>query len=131
MRSGTLKGSGLGSKSFEGDQGITLSPRVEVGFDCPAEHRFFIVFSDEALLPTSWDCPQCGASALRADGVRAEAKDEKPVRTHWDMLRERRSVAELEELLSERLALLKAGTIGPNAYERIAMAGQRKTKQAR
>jgi hypothetical protein len=31
---------------------------------------------------------------------------ERPVRTHWDMLLERRSIADLEELLEERLALL-------------------------
>jgi hypothetical protein len=123
---GTLKATGLGSKSFEGDKGVALSPRSELGFDCPSGHRFFIVFSDEALLPTAWDCPKCGASAVRADGVQAEAKDVKPTRTHWDMLLERRSVAELEEILAERLALLKAGTIGPNAYERIAMAGKKK-----
>jgi len=125
MRSGTLKATGLGSKSFEGDQDVTLSPRSEIGFDCPAHHHFSIVFSDEAQLPTAWDCPRCGASALRADGVRGEAKDVKPTRTHWDMLRERRSVPELEEILSERLALLKSGAIGPNAYERIAMAGKK------
>ena len=129
MRSGTLKATGLGTKSFEGDEGVALSPRRELEFECPAHHRFSIVFSDEALLPTAWDCPTCWATALRCDGVRAEAKDEKPVRTHWDMLRERRSVAELEEILSERLALLKAGTIGPNAYERIAMAGGKKSSR--
>jgi hypothetical protein len=32
----------------------------------------------------------------------------KAPRTHWDMLLERRSRAELEELLQERLALLRA-----------------------
>ena len=30
-------------------------------------------------------------------------KATKPARTHWDMLRERRSIEELEELLAERL----------------------------
>ena len=30
------------------------------------------------------------------------------MRTHWDMLLERRSIPELEELLEERLALLRA-----------------------
>ena len=30
-----------------------------------------------------------------------------PPRSHWDMLLERRSVAELEELLNERLELLR------------------------
>jgi hypothetical protein len=31
----------------------------------------------------------------------------KPARTHWDMLLERRSIPELEELLEERLTLLR------------------------
>ena len=30
------------------------------------------------------------------------------MRTHWDMLLERRTIADLEELMSERLALLHA-----------------------
>ncbi len=126
MRSGTLKASNLGSKSFEGEEGVTLSPRQMLNFECSAHHHFSIVFSDEAKLPTSWDCPTCWAPAVRTDGVVAEPEDVKPVRTHWDMLRERRSVAELEELLAERLALIKAGKIGPNAYERIAMTGRRR-----
>jgi hypothetical protein len=33
---------------------------------------------------------------------------DKVARTHWDMLLERRSRAELEELLEERLAYLRA-----------------------
>jgi hypothetical protein len=126
MRSGTMRATGLGSKSLEGGKGVALSPRVRLGFDCPAHHRFSIVFSVEARLPTTWDCTTCGASAVRADGVQAEAKDVKPTRTHWDRLLERRSVAELEVLLSERLALLRSGVIGPNAYERIATAGKTK-----
>ncbi|WP_375433327.1 RNA polymerase-binding protein RbpA [uncultured Friedmanniella sp.] len=125
MRSGNVKASGLGSKSFENDQGVTLSPRRELAFDCPAHHRFSIVFSDEAPLPTTWECPTCWAAAVRSDGVQVEAREVKPTRTHWDMLLERRSLPELEEILSERLALLKSGAIGPNAYERIAMDGKR------
>ncbi len=40
-------------------------------------------------------------------------KAEKPARTHWDMLLERRSEKELEEILKERLELLRGGEIGP------------------
>ena len=43
----------------------------------------------------------------RVDGTLPEAKDEKPPRTHWDMLIERRSISDLEELLAERLELLR------------------------
>jgi hypothetical protein len=126
MRSRTLRATGLGSTSFENDSTVTLSPRQQLDFDCPAHHHFSIVFSTEAQLPTSWACPRCWASAVRSDGVQAEATQLKPALTHWDRLLERRSVAELEALLAERLALLEAGVIGPNAYERIAAAGKRK-----
>ena len=40
-------------------------------------------------------------------GDLSEPKKVKPVRTHWDMLRERRSIEELEELLKERLEFIK------------------------
>ena len=36
-----------------------------------------------------------------------EEKKEKPPRTHWDMLIERRSIPDLEDLLAERLELLR------------------------
>ena len=126
MGSRALRATGLGSTSFENDKAVTLSPRQQLDFDCPAPHHFSIVFSAEAQLPTSWACPTCWASAVRSDGVRAEAKELKPARSHWDRLLERRSVAELEVLLAERLALIKTGAIGPNVYERIATAGKRK-----
>ena len=34
-------------------------------------------------------------------------KKVKPPRSHWDMLRERRSIADLEQVLAERLALIR------------------------
>ena len=120
MRSHTMNATGLGSKSFENDRDVTLSPRLELDFDCPAHHHFSVTFSAEASLPPVWDCPTCWAPALRSDGVRAAAEPHKPIRTHWDMLRERRSIAELEEILAERLALLRAGVIGPDVHEVIA-----------
>ena len=63
-----------------------------------------------------------GAERLRH---RAEAKNEKPARTHWDMLLERRSEKELEDILKERLDLLRGGEIGP-AHLHRANAKKRK-----
>jgi hypothetical protein len=126
MRNRSVRASGLGTKSFEGETGVEFAPRRTLGFDCTVGHHFGIVFAEEADMPATWDCPRCGEPATRSDGFSAEAKDVKPVRTHWDMLRERRSLGELEDLLAERLSLLKAGTIGPNAYERIAMRGAKR-----
>jgi hypothetical protein len=73
------------------------------------------VFSAEADIPPVWECPRCGAESLRSDGERPELKEEKAPRTHWDMLRERRSIAELEELLAERLSQLRSGELGSTA----------------
>ena len=41
------------------------------------------------------------------EGEVPEPKKVKPPRTHWDMLRERRSIEELEELLKERLEIIE------------------------
>jgi hypothetical protein len=57
-------------------------------------------------VPPTWEC-RCGEAALLQGGEAPELKPVKPARTHWDMLLERRSIPELEELLEERLALLR------------------------
>lgn len=107
MADRALRGTGLGAKSFEDDEGIEFAPRQEISFDCPSGHHFSVMFSEEAELPAQWECQRCGKVAVRADGTQPEEKEVKPPRTHYDMLRERRSIPELEELMAERLALLR------------------------
>jgi thioesterase domain-containing protein len=46
--------------------------------------------------------------AQLVDGPAPEAKKVKAPRTHWDMLMERRTIADLEEVLAERLDVLRA-----------------------
>jgi hypothetical protein len=118
MADRSLKGTGLGAKSFEDEAGVEFAARQEVGYDCPRDHHFSLVFAAEAEIPSVWECPRCGAESLRADGERPELKEEKPARTHWDMLRERRSIAELEDLLTERLNQLRSGELGSTAVSR-------------
>lgn len=108
MASKTLRGQGIGSKSKQDGSGVELAARQTVGFDCPAGHHFELVFAEEAELPTEWDCSKCGGVAVRSDGVTAEPADTKPKRTHWDMLKERRTDEELEEIFAERLEKLRA-----------------------
>ena len=102
----TLRGARLGGQSFEDERGIEFAARQNVGYVCKRGHAFDIPMSVEADVPAVWECPRCGAEALSTDGKTPEAKAEKPARTHWDMLLERRSVADLEVLLNERLELL-------------------------
>lgn len=103
MADRALRGMGLGAKSFEDEDGIEFADRQILGFDCPNGHNFEIPFSMEAELPVEWECPKCGSLATRSDGTKADDKEEKPARTHWDMLLERRTIPELEDLLAERL----------------------------
>ena len=105
MADRALRGMGLGSKSFEDEEGIEFAGRQQLGFVCDQGHHFALTFSSEAELPLEWECPRCGRKALRSDGTAPEDKPQKPPRTHWDMLIERRSIPDLEELLAERLEL--------------------------
>lgn len=107
-----LRGMGLGSKSFEDEEGIEFAERRQIGFDCEQGHHFDLTFSTEAELPLEWECPRCGRMAKRSDGSVPEEKNEKPPRTHWDMLIERRSIPDLEDLLAERLELHRNDPFG-------------------
>jgi hypothetical protein len=124
----TLRGARLGGQSFEDERGIEFAARQQVGYKCTRGHTFEITMSVEAEVPANWECPRCGAEALSTDGIVPEQKIEKPVRTHWDMLLERRSISELEDILTERLELLRGGEIGPAHLHRPARGSGKKKK---
>lgn len=107
MSSRALRGTRIGSQSMETEAGVDFAPRRQAEFDCPNGHVTSVPFSVEAEVPLTWEC-KCGAEALLRDSVRPEPRAGRPVRTHWDMLLERRTIPELEELLAERLDLLRS-----------------------
>jgi hypothetical protein len=123
----TLRGSRLGGTSFEDESGVEFAPRQRVIYDCANGHEFEIPMAAEADIPFTWECPRCGAESRQRDGQAPEAKAEKPARTHWDMLLERRSIPELEDILSERLELLRSGEIGPAHLHRRSASKAKKT----
>ena len=106
MAERSLRGTRLGALSMETDENVVPSERQLVKYVCPQGHVSELPFSIEADVPPLWEC-RCGLDARLVDGPEPEAKAVKPARTHWDMLLERRSIPELEELLQERLALLR------------------------
>lgn len=105
-----LRGSGLGSSSLESEVGVIVAARQIVEYVCPAGHVTALPFSVEAEVPALWEC-RCGGEGLLRDAERPEPVATRHVRTHWDMLLERRTIAELEELLAERLELLRSGQL--------------------
>ncbi len=108
MADRTLRGSRLGAISYETEYGAEQAPRNIAAYRCPRGHEFRVPFSEEAEVPSTWECRLDGTSALLIDGPAPEMKKTKPVRTHWDMLMERRSIEDLEEVLAERLDVLRA-----------------------
>jgi hypothetical protein len=98
----------MSQSSFASTEGIDFATRQEVGFYCTNGHIYTRTFSDEIIPPTQWDCPRCGSHSQRTDGTIGEEKPVSHRRSHWDMLRERRSMEELQQLLAERLAEIRA-----------------------
>ncbi|WP_031510831.1 RNA polymerase-binding protein RbpA [Streptomyces megasporus] len=118
MSERALRGTRLVVTSYETDRGIDLAPRQAVEYACQNGHRFEMPFSVEAEIPPEWECKVCGSQALLVNGEGPEEKKSKPARTHWDMLMERRTREELEEVLAERLAVLRSGTMNIAVHPR-------------
>ena len=112
MADRSLRGMRIGAQSLQSEDGVVFADRADYTYRCETCGRETVMtFSTEAELPESWECRYCGAAAtLLVDSkpVEIDRSGEKVARTHWDMLLERRTRAELEELLEERLACLRA-----------------------
>jgi hypothetical protein len=102
----SMRGSRLGSTSYESDS-AEFAPRQLTTFVCPEGHQFTMPFFIEAdEIPDTWEC-ECGELALRLGARQPEAKPVKIAKTHYDMLMERRTKKDLENLLKERMELLR------------------------
>lgn len=106
MADRVLRGSRMGAVSYETDRDHDLAPRQMVKYRTPSGEIFDVPFADDAEIPATWLCKN-GQEGTLIEGEGVEAKPEKPARTHWDMLRERRSLEELDELLEERIEALR------------------------
>ena len=106
----SMRGMRLGSQSLESDVGIELSARQLVSFRCPNQHQFNLVFAENVELPELWQCQQCQALATRMiDGeiLVREQEEEDGVRSHYDMVKERRTEAEANKILDIALKKLR------------------------
>jgi hypothetical protein len=107
MADRSLRGTGITYRSMETELGVEFAARIEAVYDCPAGHTLVVPFAAEADVPTQWGC-RCGTEALARNHTQELPPEPRRGRTHWEMLLERRSIAELEDLLAERLEKLRA-----------------------
>lgn len=129
MAERALRGARLGAQSFEDERGVEMAPRQEVEYITEGGEKFTVIMSTEAEIPLEWEHPKTGIVGRLADAEEQVESNEKPVRSHWDMLLERRSREELEEILSERLELLRSGEIGPVHLHRRGKSSRAKKSQ--
>lgn len=108
MSDRSLRGMRLGAQSMESEAGVEPAARQRVEYKCEDGERVFIVFAAEAEIPATW-LTKTGKEAKLVHGEARveEPSNEKPVRTHWDMLLERRSEEDLETILADRLTHLR------------------------
>jgi hypothetical protein len=107
MSDRSLRGMRLGAQSMETEAGVEPAPRQRVEYRCEDGEQVFVMFSTEAEIPATW-VSKTGKEALLVNGEKPDTSNDKPVRTHWDMLLERRSEEELEQILKDRLNKLRA-----------------------
>ena len=107
MADRVLRGSRMGAVSYETDRDHDLAPRQMVKYRTDDGEIYEVPFADDAEIPEEWLCKN-GKLGHLVEGEGVESKPVKPPRTHWDMLCERRSMEELDELLDERIKSLRA-----------------------
>lgn len=112
MADRSLRGMRLGALSMQSEEGVVFMERTEYMYTCTVcERDTKVVFAADAEAPEAWECRTCGSEAALVVGDKVTVIDhseDKAPRSHWDMLLERRTRPELEVLLEERLAYLRA-----------------------
>nr|WP_274638249.1 RNA polymerase-binding protein RbpA [Microbacterium bovistercoris] len=112
MADRSLRGIRLGAQSLQSEEGVVFHERMQKTYACTECGRdTTLTFAADAEVPEAWECRTCGAEAVLRVGdgtVSVDHSEDKIPRTHWDMLLERRTIPELEELLEERLAFIRA-----------------------
>ena len=112
MADRSLRGIRLGAQSLQSEEGVVFHERAQQTYVCSVcSKETTLTFAADAEPPQTWECRACGGEALLRVGeqtVSVDHSDDKAARTHWDMLLERRTREELEEILQERLQYLRA-----------------------
>ena len=106
MSDRSLRGMRLGSQSMETEAGVEPAPRQHIEYRTEDGESIFVTFSTEADVPSVWTT-KTGKEAIIVNGEKPDTSNDKPQRTHWDMLLERRSIEELEVILEDRLTALR------------------------
>ena len=108
-----IRGSRVGAGPMGEAERGDAAPRVQMSFWCANGHQTQPSFALESgmQVPETWDCPRCGFPAgTDKDNPPAPPRNE-PYKTHLAYVKERRSDADGEAILTEALDTLRAKRI--------------------
>src|SRR4026208_924612 len=71
----SLRGSRLGSVSYETERNTAPIERQYAEYRCPSGHLFTVPFAEDAELPDTWECKFDGAPAKLVGGAGAGAQE--------------------------------------------------------
>lgn len=112
MNDKRLRGTRLGSISSETEEGVDFVDRQDVTFRTDDGEEFVVTFMTGVELPYDWSSPRTSKIGRRLDanGKPIQGTDPNapapaaPTVTHWEQLMKRRTIAELEVILADRIA---------------------------
>ena len=98
-----------GSNPRRHDRPEAPAPRQEVTYHCPRDHEFTVTFAAGVVAPDTWEWCRCGAEGHRdGPGQAANLRAVEHAR-HMGHVFSRRTQAELDQILAEALAEMRAG----------------------
>ena len=109
MADRVMRGSQFGAVSYETDRNHDLAPRQIVRYRTENGEEFEVPFAVDAEIPGTWLCRNGMEGTLIDGGDLAEPKSAAHTLGHAAGTR---SIEELEELLRERLEIIKSGRRG-------------------
>ena len=110
MASGNaIRGSRVGAGPMGEAERGEAAPRVHVSYWCANGHETRPSFAEEQGLqiPETWDCPRCGFPAGQSQEAPPAPPRVEPYKTHLAYVKERRSDADGEAILTEALQQLR------------------------
>ncbi len=93
---------GAGGSSGESERG-EAAPRRRVSYWCATGHESQPSFAMDADIPPEWECPRCGLPAGQDEQNPPPAPRIEPFKSHLSYVKERRSDADGEAILTEAL----------------------------
>ena len=109
-RGSAVRGSRIGAgPAGESERGVAVE-RVAVTFWCAEGHSTSSIFAAAAEMPLTWECHSCGRPAGLDPDNPPPPDAAAPSKSHLAHVRDRRSDADAEQILSEALAQLRAAS---------------------